>query len=197
MRCHSCFITEQVTPMSKIKLTKMHIYAFTYVYIFIFSSWTLSDLQIDGVRSLSLSLFCEALVLAISTEMISNVNIWHWKKPQHAHTHTQTGTFLSLILNPITQACPVTKPLSIFYFGEHIRYKNMITHTYTELHASSWYTPSLWQLFDYTLGHHMSERQSEQEKGRGCRKKMRRIWIWQRAKDGETGCGRWESRDKE
>lgn len=66
----------------------MHIYAFTYVYILIFSSWTLSDLQIDGVRSLSLSLFCEALVLAISTEMISNVNIWHWKKTQHAHTHT-------------------------------------------------------------------------------------------------------------
>lgn len=38
------------------------------------------------VSEVSVSLFCDALVLAISTEMISNVNIWHWKNPQHTHT---------------------------------------------------------------------------------------------------------------
>lgn len=54
----------------------------------------------------------------------------------------------------------------LFLSGHEVKRACSHTHTYTELHASSRYTPSLWQLFDYTLGHHRSERQSEHERER-------------------------------
>lgn len=61
-----------------------------------------------------------------------------------------------------TQAATVTNPSWVFVFlWEHLPKKS--THT---LRSRVWSTPSLWQLFDYTLGHHRSWRQSQPVEGR-------------------------------